>query len=98
MYRERMARLLDQTGLTGLVLRARSVLPQPYLAALTYHRVAWPEEALGFDVGVVDATPETFERHVEMIARHFVSVGVDDLIGYFGGGGLPNNAVVISFD
>jgi peptidoglycan/xylan/chitin deacetylase (PgdA/CDA1 family) len=87
-----------RTGLLDLVLRARSILPQPYLPAVCYHRVAMPVDAVGFDTGVVDATPELFDQHLGLIAKHFTPVGVDDLIGYLEGEPFPNNPIVISFD
>jgi peptidoglycan/xylan/chitin deacetylase (PgdA/CDA1 family) len=96
--RQRLAQVLDTVGVTSLLLGARSLLPPRLLPALTFHRVTFPEDTLGFDAGVVDATPESFDTLLGSLARHFTTVGVDELLDHLGGAPLPKNPIVITFD
>ena len=97
--RRQLAALLDRTGLARAVLAARAstLFPWQWLTALTYHRVA-DTVAPGFDPDVVDATPASFERHVEFLQRHFNLIDTRDLDAWRAGGRLPPNPAMITFD
>jgi len=96
--RAQLAALVDRTGLTELVLRTRAQLPPHALTVVTYHRVQTPVPVALFDDEVIDATTESFDSQLETIARHFRTVGIDDLIGFLDGKPLPPNPIIISFD
>lgn len=83
--------------LSALVrMRARS--PIPWLSVLTYHRFPSRDGVEPFDDGVVDVTPEEFERQIACLKRHFNVVGVAELCAFAQGRSLPRNPVAISFD
>jgi peptidoglycan/xylan/chitin deacetylase (PgdA/CDA1 family) len=95
--RERLAQLLDHAGVWEAVLWLRQQVTTPWLPALTYHRVASPDKSV-LDRGVVDASPEQFERQIEFLSRHFHPIGVEELLAAARGAALPRNPVVITFD
>lgn len=94
--RERIAGILDRTGLTGLILRVRARLPEP-LSVLTYHSVA-EAASPGLDEEVVDATPAQFDEQLTFIARFFSVIGIEDLERALAGERLPANPLMITFD
>ncbi|HEY4106218.1 MAG TPA: polysaccharide deacetylase family protein, partial [Polyangiaceae bacterium] len=47
---------------------------------------------------VVDVTPESFERQVRCLRKHFTFVGIDELCAFAAGREVPQNAVAITFD
>ncbi len=96
--RESVARVLHRAGALELALRLRARLRSPYLTVLTYHHVADPDETYAFDPDVADATPEQFARQMEVVARHFTAIGIDQLCDALDGGRLPPNPVLITFD
>ena len=84
----------------GLAIRAKRVLPLPWLPIVGYHRIGDPEVvARETDEGVVDVTVDDFERHVAFVAQSFEVIGVDRLRRYFvEKAPLPKNAALITFD
>lgn len=96
--RERFARLLHQSGSLHALLKLRSRASIPWLTILTYHQFPAPSGQEAFDDGVVDVTPDDFDRHVACLKRHFNVVGVDDLCAFAAGVPLPRNPVAIAFD
>ena len=96
--RERVVRLLDRVGIFKVLTGARNVLPPPWITVLTYHRVSKVEDETRFDTGVIDATPEQFERQVSYLAENFDIIGISDLLAYYAGGALPKKPVLITFD
>jgi peptidoglycan/xylan/chitin deacetylase (PgdA/CDA1 family) len=92
------SRLLHRTGAIDAVLRVRAYASAPWLSILTYHRFPGGDGEELFDDGVVDVTGDEFERHVICLKKHFTPVGVDELCAFAAGGGLPRNAVAITFD
>src|SRR5687767_10833675 len=97
--RVRLAQALDRVGLWALVLeaRARSLFPWKTLTVLTFHRVAAPG-APGFDPDVSDTTPEVFDRQVGLLKRYFTLIDTATLDAHRGGGLLPPNPALITFD
>lgn len=93
----KLARLLDAIGVTEAALRLRRATPVRSLTVLMYHRVASSAGGL-FDEGVVDATPEEFDRQLALMKRYFSIVGGDEVIAYARGGRLPSNPALITFD
>jgi peptidoglycan/xylan/chitin deacetylase (PgdA/CDA1 family) len=96
--REQLAGLLDKSGVLSALVKWRERTPAPWLSILTYHRFAGPEGAQPFDDGVVDVTPEEFERQVITLKKHFTVVGTEELCAFAQGASLPKNPVAITFD
>ena len=96
--RERIARLLSNTGVLDATLRLRAAARIPYLTILTYHHVQEPGNDYRFDPGVADVTPEQFGRHLDFLGRHFTLVSVEDVVNAFDGADLPPNPALITFD
>lgn len=96
--REWLARALDNIGAWDLILRARGAFGPQILTVVTYHRIQEPRSVGPFDAGVVDASPAQFAEQVELLARYFNLIGIDELLRYFEGGTLPANPAMITFD
>src|SRR5579872_6107021 len=96
--REHVARLLERSGALGAILRMRERAHIPWLSILTYHRFPSKDGVEPFDEGVIDVTPEEFERHVVCVKRYFNVVGIAELSAFAHGVALPKNPVAITFD
>src|SRR5258708_7176727 len=96
--RQRVASLLHQTGLLRAALALRSSVSTPWLSVLTYHRFPDPSGDDSFDDGVVDVTPEGFDRQLACLKKHFTLVGIDELCAFASGEDIPPNSVAITFD
>ena len=94
----RIARKLLQTGLLSSLLALRARLRSPWLPVLTYHRIAKADPATRFDDGVIDATPEMFDRQLSLLRRWFNVLGMEDVFAFRAGKSLPKNPVLITFD
>jgi len=81
-----------------MVLEVRARTPSPWLPVLTYHRFATPHAGGAFDDAVADASPESFERQMSMLARWFHVVSLEDVLAFRAGKRLPPNPVMITFD
>jgi len=97
--RRKLALLLNRVGVTRALLKARAhaLLPGKVLTVLTYHRVS-DTVAPGFDPEVVDATPRVFEQQLLELQRYFTLVDTRDLDAWRGGGELPANPAMVTFD
>jgi peptidoglycan/xylan/chitin deacetylase (PgdA/CDA1 family) len=97
--RAAVAGFLDRVGVLRAVLeaRARAWLPWRFLTVVTFHRVV-PVDAPGYDLDVIDATPERFERQVRFLQRYFTLVDTRDLDAHRAGVALPANPAMITFD
>jgi peptidoglycan/xylan/chitin deacetylase (PgdA/CDA1 family) len=95
-----LANLCESTGTTEALLAKRARRQAAWLPILTFHRVHAIERGVEFpfDEGVVDTDPRAFERQVEVIAKYFRPVGIDDVVRYFDGAALPVNPVLVTFD
>ena len=96
--RQRVASLLHQTGLLRAARALRSSTSARWLTVLTYHRFPDPNGEDAFDDGVVDVTPEAFDRQVSCLKKHFTLVGIDELCAFAAGKTIPPNSVAITFD
>jgi peptidoglycan/xylan/chitin deacetylase (PgdA/CDA1 family) len=96
--RQRVAGLLHQMGVLRATLALRSSVSTARLSVLTYHRFPDPGGDDSFDDGVIDVTPEAFDRQVSCLKKHFTLVGVDELCAFAAGKALPPNSVAITFD
>jgi peptidoglycan/xylan/chitin deacetylase (PgdA/CDA1 family) len=66
---------------------------------LTYHRVADPAEEPDLEPGLISATPESFRAEMELIARRYSPVSLDQVLEMHNGGReLPERAVLVTFD
>ena len=83
--------------MTAGLLRLRAYGPSPFLTIFTYHRVS-ASRSQRFDDGVVDATPDGFDRQLATMKRYFSIVGVDEILGYVQGAELPPNPLAVTFD
>jgi peptidoglycan/xylan/chitin deacetylase (PgdA/CDA1 family) len=98
MDRSRVASVLDDAGIPALLLSLRTRGASPWITVLTYHRAADKDAPTDFDEGVIDVTPEAFDRQMAYVAKWFDVVGIDDLIAFRRGGPLAKNPVMITFD
>lgn len=96
--RERIARLLSGAGILDAALKLRAATRLPYLTTITYHHLADPGAEYDFDPGVADVTPEQFDRHLDLLERHFNVISIDDLVNALDGADLPPNPALITFD
>ncbi|HEU4411285.1 MAG TPA: polysaccharide deacetylase family protein [Polyangiaceae bacterium] len=96
--RESLIGALERLGVVEALLQTRRVLGLPWLTVLTYHRVAEPGASADLDEGVIDATPEQFDRQLALLARHFRFVSIDEVAGFLQGKPLPHNPLLITFD
>jgi peptidoglycan/xylan/chitin deacetylase (PgdA/CDA1 family) len=96
--RQRVAMLLHHTGVLRATLALRSRVSTPRLSVLTYHRFPDPDGDESFDDGVIDVSPDVFDRQVRSLKKHFTLVGVDELCALASGKKLPPNSVAITFD
>jgi peptidoglycan/xylan/chitin deacetylase (PgdA/CDA1 family) len=97
MDRSTLARAMEGARLPALLLSLRRVA-SPWVTVLTYHRVAEPSAASELEEGVVDVTPDQFDRQMAYVARWFDIVGIDELIAFRRGGKLPKNPLLVTFD
>jgi peptidoglycan/xylan/chitin deacetylase (PgdA/CDA1 family) len=65
---------------------------------LTYHSIGQIGTDYPFDVGVVDASAELFDRQMAYIARFFTAITTDELRAARAGAPLPSNPIAITFD
>jgi peptidoglycan/xylan/chitin deacetylase (PgdA/CDA1 family) len=79
-----------------LALRKRA--ETPWITALTYHRAGRPEDVGPWDDGVVDVTPEVFDRQLAFLGEWCTVIGFDDLVAFSKGKALPRNPVLLTFD
>lgn len=98
MDRSRVASVLDEAGIPALLLSLRTRGASPWITVLTYHRAAPRDEAQDFDDGVIDTTPDAFDRHMAYLKKWFDVIGIDDLIAFRRGGPLAKNPVLVTFD
>ncbi len=98
MARRQLCQLLESAGALEAILRARAGSRWPWLTVLTYHRIHPDPAAQPFDAGVIDATPQEFEKQVATLRRYFTIVGLEDLRRHLKGGPLPPNPAVLTFD
>ena len=85
----RLASALHRAGALDAVLRARATVRAPLLTVLPYHHIADPQEGYRFDPNVAYATPDQFRRHLEVVAKHFTVIGIDELCASLDGEPLP---------
>ena len=94
-------RAFDRIGLWGAILGARKAGFWPWsgLTVVLYHRVVGIDNLGPLDPELVDATPEEFDRQMAFLRRHFVPVGLPEvLLAARGEERLPPNAVLVTFD
>ena len=96
--RERVARLLYETGALAAVLQLRRFTPVPSLSIVTYHHIADHEVGYPYAPDVADASPAQFRRQMETLARHCTPIGVEELVRAIDGAPLPRNPVMVTFD
>ena len=96
--RHRFAHLLQRSGSLSAILKLRAWSPIPWLTILTYHQFPSEDGVEPFDDGVVDVTPQEFERQIVCVKKHFNVVGVPELCAFANGRSLPKNPVAIAFD
>lgn len=68
------------------------------LRILTYHRVLDDGPEFMYDTGVVSCSPGEFERQVRYYKKHYNIINFSELQKFVESGGLPKNALIITFD
>src|SRR5215831_12481219 len=98
--RERIADLLDRSGVLRGVMQLRRLSPLPILGVVTFHHIHDTSNhgAYPYDPDVADASPRQFRRHLEMLARVGTPISMAELLRALDGGPLPRNPVMITFD
>ena len=97
--RARLAWAAGAFGVAGAVLAAkRRQKPPPFLTVLNYHRINVPDATVEVDEGVLDATPESLDRQLGILRRHFSFIALDDLLHHLDGNPLPPNPALVTFD
>lgn len=91
------AEALARSGLLGL-LEARDH-DAARVRVVAYHRVDELAAEPDLDPGLVSATPDDFRAQVELVARHYRPISLDDLVAaHRGERALPPRAVLFTFD
>jgi len=102
MSRRRLARALDRANILKTVLALRGAFGAPWLAVLTYHRIADATRMAGqaalFDEGVFDTSPDELDDQLAFLRRYFNPISLDDLRGLRHGRPLPKNPALVTFD
>lgn len=98
--RRHIVDFLQDTRTMASIFRLKAMARLPRLIALTYHRLAHPDDVQSsrFDHGVVDTSPAEFERQVSTLSRYFKIIGMEELLHGIERGSLPMNAAMITFD
>ncbi len=77
----------------------RRLTASPFITILAYHRAADPTAPTEYDEGVVDVTPEAFDRQLEFLDRFCSVISLSDLHAFARDGKkLPPNPVLLTFD
>ncbi len=103
MSRRRLAHALDEAMVLRAILAMRSRFGAPWIAVLTYHRVAEAQWGSLFDDGVIDTSPADLDAQLAFVKKHFDLVTLDELLEFqrgksSGRGALPRNPALITFD
>lgn len=102
MSRRRLARVLDRANILKSVLAWRAAFGAPWIAVLTYHRVADAARRAGqaslFDEGVFDTSPEELDDQLSFLRRYFNPISLEELRGLREGKPLPKNPALVTFD
>lgn len=101
--RERLVEVLDRAGVLRKVMQLRRLAPLPIVGIVTFHHIhdvrdAAEHGAYPYDPDVADATPRQFRRRLEALARIGTPISMAELLAGLGGGALPPNPLMITFD
>jgi peptidoglycan/xylan/chitin deacetylase (PgdA/CDA1 family) len=95
----RLARALGRTGLAPALLAAQRWTTSPFIKVLGYHSARITGGTTEYDDGVVDLTPEGFERKLDFLAASCSVITLDQLRAFVASGKkLPPNPVLLTFD
>ena len=90
--------LAQRIGLMRLLQSLASTRPDR-LYVLAYHRVDHFDHRPWLDPGLISATPEQFEAHMALLARHYRPVTLPQVLAALDGGPpLPPQAVLVTVD
>ena len=93
----RAASVLDRCGLLAALEAADR--GKDRVRVIAYHRIDEPDAEPDLDPGLISATPGDFREQLEVIARHYAAVSLDDLMAAHRGlRPLPPRAVLLTFD
>lgn len=98
--RDLAARLLGRIGVVRISTTLRARVGSA-VTILAYHRILdVPDEgAFPFDVELVSASSEAFERQMRYVRRHCSPITFETLLGHLDAGeSLPRNATIVTFD
>ncbi|MEM9174753.1 MAG: polysaccharide deacetylase family protein [Myxococcota bacterium] len=91
------AEAFAKSGLLGLLEALDRKTDRVRVVA--YHRIGELGEEPDLDPGLVSATPDEFRVQVELVARHYSPISLDDLVAaHRGERSLPPRAVLFTFD
>ena len=92
------SRLLDPAARTITAVFDRLPAGRPRIVVLTYHRVAPRHADDPLLPGMVSATPDEFEAHIEIVRARADLIGVEDLLAVLDRGSLRRPAAMLTFD
>lgn len=93
----RASEVLARAGLLGLLERLDRSTERVRIVA--YHRVDELGAEPDLDPGLISATPANFRDQVEVVARHYQPISLDQLVAaHRGEASLPPRAVLFTFD
>jgi peptidoglycan/xylan/chitin deacetylase (PgdA/CDA1 family) len=93
-----LAQMLGRTGLAPALLALRRLSASPWITVLGYHRAGEVGAETEYDPGVVDVSPEAFERQLVFLKRSCTVIDHDQMLAFRRGVRLPRNPVHITFD
>ncbi len=96
--RARLSSLLGEVGASQAWLTSRRWGRPRWLTVLNYHRVDSIDAAADVDEGVLDSTPESLDRQLGRVRRHFTPIALGDLLAHLDGADLPPNPMLVTFD
>jgi peptidoglycan/xylan/chitin deacetylase (PgdA/CDA1 family) len=96
--REWLAGQLHRSGALSAVASLRRLARLPLLTVVTYHHIAETAPGYPYDPEVADADPRQFHRQLEALARFGTPITIADLVAALGGGRLPRNPFMVTFD
>jgi peptidoglycan/xylan/chitin deacetylase (PgdA/CDA1 family) len=98
-FRARGKQWLRKSLLETGALRAASTLATPGAAILMYHSVMDNPEQHGASFGGIIHSTRVFARQMEIIARHYRPLALDELVKILEGcNSVPRRAVIVTFD
>lgn len=97
-FKEAVYSISEKSGAAGM-LQSLGGFTGEQVYVLAYHRVDLPEHRPWLNPELINASPAQFRAQMELVARNYHPVGIEDVLNAAEGGKkLPRNAVVVTVD